>query len=95
MSFSFGIIDRTDVQTVLYLTCTSITSVDLAHYEETRGKDWVSADCGTKSYYALWSLELLNEAVMLYSQGHLTDAFLMRFQNIILLWCSEEKLTCL
>ena len=32
---------------MLYLTCTTITSVDLAHYRVSRAKDWVSVDCGT------------------------------------------------
>ena len=32
---------------MLYLTCTTITSVDLAHYGISRAKDWVSVDCGT------------------------------------------------
>ena len=31
----------------LSLTCTTITSVDLAHYGVSRAKDWVSVDCGT------------------------------------------------
>ena len=35
---------------MLYLTCTTITSVDLAHYGVSRSKDWVSVDCGTSSY---------------------------------------------
>ena len=34
---------------MLYLTCTTITSVDLAHYGVSRAKDWVSGDCGTMS----------------------------------------------
>ena len=46
-SFSEGIIDRTGTQTMLYLTCTTITSVDLAHYGVSRAKDWVSVNCGT------------------------------------------------
>ena len=29
------------------LTCTTITSVDLAHYGVSRAKDWESVDCGT------------------------------------------------
>ena len=33
---------------MLYLTCTTITSVDLAYYGVSRVKDWVSVDCGTK-----------------------------------------------
>ena len=28
--------------------CTTITSVDLAHYGVSRAKDWVSVDCGTR-----------------------------------------------
>ena len=42
---------RTDTgaQTMLCLTCTTITSVDLAHYGVSRAKDWVSVDCGTRS----------------------------------------------
>ena len=41
---------------MLYLTCTTITSVDLAHYGVSRAKDWVSVDCGTnKNIYAIYS----------------------------------------
>ena len=47
---SEGIIDRTGAQTMLHLTCTTITSVDLAHYGVSRAKDWVSVDCGTIYY---------------------------------------------
>ena len=32
---------------MLYLTCTTITSVDLAHCGVSRAKYWVSVDCGT------------------------------------------------
>ena len=32
---------------MLYLTCTTITSVDLPHYGVSHAKDWVSVDCGT------------------------------------------------
>ena len=35
---------------MLYLTCTTITSVDLAHYGVSRSKDSVSVDCGTSIY---------------------------------------------
>ena len=41
------IIDRTGAQTMLYLTFTMISSVDLAHYEVSRVTDWISGDCGT------------------------------------------------
>ena len=44
---SEGIIDRTSPQTMLYLTCTMISNVDLAHYGVSRAKDWVSVHCGT------------------------------------------------
>ena len=44
---------------MLYLTCTMITSVDLAHYGVSRAKDWVSVDYGTNldilSYIETWS----------------------------------------
>ena len=43
------IINRTGAQTMLYLTCTTITSVDLAQYGVSRAKDWVSVDSGTSS----------------------------------------------
>ena len=38
---------------MLYLTCTTITSVDLAHYGVSRAKDWVSVDFGTISCYLI------------------------------------------
>ena len=37
---------------MLYLTCTTITSVDLAHYRISHSKDWVSVDCGTSRLYS-------------------------------------------
>ena len=43
------IIDRTGAQTMLYLTCTMISSVDFARYRVSRAKDWVSVDCGTNT----------------------------------------------
>ena len=48
-----GLSLRTGAQTMLYLTCTTITSVDIAHYGVSRAKDWVSLDCGTKCYNCL------------------------------------------
>ena len=41
------IIDRTGAQTMLYLTCPTITSVDLAQYGVALAEDWVSVECGT------------------------------------------------
>ena len=43
-----GIIDRTGAQAMLYLTCTTTSSVDLAQYGVSLAKDWVSVECGTK-----------------------------------------------
>ena len=34
---------------MLYLTCTMISSVDLAHYGVSRAKDWVNVDYGTRN----------------------------------------------
>ena len=31
---------------MLYLTCTMISSVDLAQYGVSHAKDWASVDCG-------------------------------------------------
>ena len=39
-----GIIDHTGAQTMLYLTCTMVSSVDLAHYRVSCGKVWISVD---------------------------------------------------
>ena len=46
-SFNEGIIDRTGAKTMLYLTCTMISSVNHAHYGVFHAKDLVSVDCGT------------------------------------------------
>ena len=35
---------------MLYLTCTTITSVDLAQYGVALAEDWVSVECGTNCY---------------------------------------------
>ena len=48
--FSEGIINRTGEQTMFYLSCTMISSVDLARYGVSRAKDWVSVDCGTSFF---------------------------------------------
>ena len=39
-SFSDEIVDRTGAQTMLFLTCTMISSVGLGHYGVSRAKDW-------------------------------------------------------
>ena len=38
-SFSEGIIDRTGAQTMLYFTCTMVSSVDFAPYGVSHAKD--------------------------------------------------------
>ena len=43
-----GLSLHTGAQTMLYLTCTIISSVDLAHYGVSHTKDWVSVKCGTR-----------------------------------------------
>ena len=44
------IIDRTGIQTMLFLTCTMVSSVEHAHYRIPCAKDWVSVDCCIKIY---------------------------------------------
>ena len=68
-SFSGGIIERTCAQTMLYLTCTMISIVDLAHYGVSRAEDWVSGDCGTNSYIHVYGPFFF---------------FLLSFQNLIM-----------
>ena len=47
---------------MLYLTCTTITSVGLAHYGVSHAKDWVSVDCGTSSFVMSGTLSFTNDA---------------------------------
>ena len=49
LSFSEGIISRTGPQTMLYLTFTIISSVNLAHQDLSLAKDWISVDCSTSN----------------------------------------------
>ena len=35
---------------MIYLTCTTITGVDFAHYGVSHANDLVSVDCGTSKY---------------------------------------------
>ena len=50
--------NRTGAQSMLCLTCTTISSVDLAHYRVFRAKDWVSVDCGTIN---IWTYKTFSE----------------------------------
>ena len=36
---------------MLYLACTTVSSVDLAQYRVSLAKDWVSVECGTINSY--------------------------------------------
>ena len=42
---------------MLYLTCTMISSVDLAHYGVPHAKDWVFVDCGTRNIKKIQRIE--------------------------------------
>ena len=50
---------------MLYLTCTAISCVDLAQYDVSHAKDWVSVDCGTNS------IILISVIIRLYCIGPL------------------------
>ena len=41
---------------MLYLTCTTITSADLAHNGVYSAKDWVSVNCGTIQFIPMGQL---------------------------------------
>ena len=45
---------------MLYLTCTTITSIDLAHYGVSRAKDWVSVKCGTSCIIYIFEFKDVN-----------------------------------
>ena len=49
-SFSEAIINRTGAKTMLYLSCTTISSVDPDQYGVSLAKDWVSVEYGTRSF---------------------------------------------
>ena len=61
---------------MLYLTCTTITSVDLAHYGVSRAKDWVSVDCGTN--YNVVCLVPWQNAISVMSLRHQYDVIVVR-----------------
>ena len=59
---------------MLYLTCTTITSIDLAHYGVCRAKDWVSVKCGTTRnkcifIYVCAKLDLITGILLRSSSG--------------------------
>ena len=53
---------------MLYLTCTTITSVDLTHYGVSHAKDWVSVDCGTR-YFVMCKVYTDKGGIKLSSHG--------------------------
>ena len=50
--------DNSRALVMLSLICTTISSVDLAHYRVSRAKDWVSVECGTSSIKHLCRLHV-------------------------------------
>ena len=44
---------------MLYLTCTMVSIVDLAHYGISRAKDWLCVDCCTN----IFNLMFLNKMI--------------------------------
>ena len=61
---------------MLYLTCTTITSVDLPHYGISRAKDWVSVDCGTRARILRCNLIAVLTQACTYSAGSSPGWFL-------------------
>ena len=48
---------------MLYLTCTTISRVDLAQYGVSLAKDWVSVKCGTSSLNMALFIPMANSAI--------------------------------
>ena len=46
---------------MLYLACTTISSVDLAQYGVSLAKDWVSVECGTIYCYCVISFIIFSQ----------------------------------
>ena len=93
-TFSKGIIDRTGAQPMLYLTCITITSVDLADYGVSRAKDWVPVKLWYKcvftapfaNYLAVkTSFRLTTFAGgLLLGIGYVTSCFVSRLEYLFL-----------
>ena len=52
---------------MLYLTCTMLSSLDLAHYEVSCAKDSVSMDCDTNTLYLLLKHLLIEHNLLIVS----------------------------
>ena len=50
---------------MLYLACTTISSVDLAQYGVSLAKDWVSVECGTSKLTAWVLIYQLNHILVI------------------------------
>ena len=69
---------------MLYLTCTTITSVDLAHYVVSHAKDWISVDCGTNlSSHTL--AEWLSQCASTSVRDHVISTSVQRVNDVICL----------
>ena len=64
-----GLSLRTGAQTMLYLTCTTITSVYLAYCGVSHAKDWVSVDCGTINGEGCYKKSIMVKLTVLYKNG--------------------------
>ena len=80
---------------MLYLTCTTITSIDLAHYGVSRAKDWVSVKCGTNWLYWLYYM-FMKFCALPFQIGHMSVApSVHRTMHIVLnLKFSKLKTSC-
>ena len=45
---------------MLYLACTTVSSVDLAQYGVSLAKDWVSVECGTMNFVRIKTAYITN-----------------------------------
>ena len=55
---------------MLYLTCTTITSIDLAQYGVSLAKDWISVECGSKKVYKMYMLRAALLIMAFYQNAH-------------------------
>ena len=78
--FSEGIIDRTGAQTMHYLMCTMIPSVNLAQYGVSCATEWISVDCGTIQRYLLFLNFQQKQTLKLFRQ----DSYHEELQSLIL-----------
>ena len=69
---------------MLYLTCTTITSIDLAHYGVSRAKDRVSVKCGTCTSVSICLLAYVG--VTCAFNGRFSSVFFLLLYSVELQW---------